>query len=48
MKRIVIGTFNQCMNVIRKSEHLKDAGYDYYDLHETTDNKLSPIRDTCY
>ena len=47
MKRIVIGTFNQCMSIIKKSEKMGDEGYDYYDLHETTiDERVLAVDNT--
>ena len=38
MKRVVIGTFSECKEVIRKSELL--GLYDYYELSPTTDEEF--------
>lgn len=40
MKRITIATFAQCMSIVKQSEAMGDEGYDYYELHETTEEEL--------
>lgn len=37
MKRIVIGTFSQCMEIVRKSEY--HGYYDYYEMAPTTEDE---------
>ena len=39
MKRIVIGSFAQCMEVVSKSEHY--GCYDFYEMAETTKQEYS-------
>jgi len=45
MKRIVVGTFAQCMCVINRSEKLGDEGYDYYEMSPTTDEERTLATD---
>jgi len=36
MKRIVVGTFNQCIKVLKKNKKLKEAGYHTVEMHPLT------------
>jgi len=39
MKRIVIGSHPQCMSIVKKSERMKENGYDYYEVYPTTNEE---------
>ena len=45
MKRIVVGTWAQCVCVINRSEKLGDEGYDYYEMEPTTDEERTLATD---
>jgi len=40
MKRIVVGTWAQCMKIIHLSEKMGDNGYDCYALEESSDLEI--------
>jgi len=43
MKRYVIGTFSECMKVIRANKKLKTAGYDYHTMEPCTREKFDEL-----